>query len=161
MKISPYLICAMMLMLVCVPALASEQTYEFHHDARMHDQAGGQVKNAYGYVYVATDKKGHGVIRVMFSNGTRLDNALFNAQVSFLDADGGLIRNENFSRRVQAAGADGAAEGRLSKLVKLTDFASLQVRFFLSDIPGDSYSQVAYSAPRDSSPFVRTAYSGN
>jgi hypothetical protein len=161
MKISPFLICAIMLLMVCVPALASQQTYEFHHDARMQDQAGGLVKNAYGYVYVATDKKGHGVIRVMFSNGTRLDNARFNAQVRFLDADGGLIRNESFSDRVQAAGADGAAERRLSKLVDLTEFASLQVKFFLSDIPGFSDSQASDPAPVASSPFLRTAYSGN
>jgi len=161
MKFSPFLICAIMLILVCVPALASQQTYEFHHDARMQDQAGGLVSNAYGYVYVATDKKGHGVIRVMFSNGTRLDNARFNAQVRFLDADGRLIRNESFSVRIRAAGADGAAERRLSKLVDLTEFASLQVKFFLSDIPTVSDAQASDPAPGDNSSFLRTAYSGN
>ena len=161
MKISPLLICAIMLLLVCVPAFASQQTYEFHQDARMQDQAGGLVKDAYGYVYVATDKKGHGVIRVMFSNGTRLDNARFNAQVRFLDADGRLIRNESFSDRIQAAGVDGAAERRLSKLVDLAEFASLQVKFFLSDIPTVSDSLARDPAPGASSPFLRTAYSGD
>jgi hypothetical protein len=127
----------------------------------MQDQAGVLVKDAYGYVYVATDKKGHGVIRVMFSNGTRLDNARFNAQVSFLDADGGLVRKESFSHRIQAAGTDGAAERRLSKLVDLTEFASLQVRFFLSDIPTVGDSQASDPASGASSAYLRTAYSGN
>lgn len=135
MKPSPFLICAILLLLVCVPALASQPTYEFHRDARMQHQNGGPVKDAYGYVYVVTDKKGHGVIRVLFSNGTRLDNARFNAQVKFLDAAGELVRQESFSQRIDAAGVDGAAEHSLSKLVGLTEFASVQVDFFVSDIP--------------------------
>jgi len=161
MKLSPYLVCAIMLLLVSVPVLASQQTYEFHHDATMQDQAGGLVRNAYGYVYVATDKKGHGVIRVMFSNGTRLDNARFNAQVRFLDASGRLVRKESFAHRIEAAGADGAAERRLSKLVDLTEFASLQVKFFLSDIPAVRDSRASDPITDVSSAYLRTAYSGN
>jgi len=161
MKISPYLVCAILLLLVCVPALASQQTYEFHQDARMQDQAGSLVNDAYGYVYVVTDKKGHGVIRVMFSNGTRFDNARFNAQVSFLDAAGKLLREESFSHRIEAAGGEGAAERRLSKLVDLNEFASLRVKFFLSDIPAIRDSPASDMSTGASSPYLRTSYSGN
>jgi hypothetical protein len=124
-----------LLMLTCGQALAGNPNFEYHADARMQDAASGAVKNAYGYVYVVTDKKGHGVIRVMFSNGTTLDHARFNARVKFLDADGALIREELFQRRIEAAGFHGAAERSLSKLVDLTEFASVQVDFYLSDVP--------------------------
>jgi hypothetical protein len=72
---------------------------------------------------------------VMFSNGTSLDYVRFNARVKFLDADGALIREEYFERRIEAAGSDGAAERSLSKLADLSEFAAVEVDFFLSDIP--------------------------
>ena len=134
MKRLGIVIFTVILLVVCASAFAVQQTWEFHHDARM-QLFGDPLDNAYGYVYVATDKKGHGVIQVMFSNGSRLDNAQFNAQLKFLDADGGLIREEWFAHRLAAANADGAAERRLSKLVDLTEFDSLQVDLYLSDIP--------------------------
>ena len=101
----------------------------------MRHATGDDVNNAYGYVYVVTDKKGHGVIRVMFSNGTSLHQARFNARIRFLDADGKLIRTEKFDYRIEAAGLQGAAERRLTKLVDLTEFADIEVDFFVSDIP--------------------------
>jgi hypothetical protein len=124
-----------LLLLTCGQVVAGNNNYEYHADARMQHATQGSVKNAYGFVYVVTDKKGHGVIRVMFSNGTRLDHARFNASVKFLDADGALIREEHFERRIEAAGFHGAAERRLTKLVDLAEFASIRVDFFLSDIP--------------------------
>ena len=115
--------------------VADSPNYEFHADARMQHALTGPLKDAYGYVYVVTDKKGHGVIRVMFSNGTALDHASFNARVKFLDANGELIREEHFERRIEAAGSHGAAERSLSKLVDLSEFAAVRVDFYLSDIP--------------------------
>jgi hypothetical protein len=124
-----------LLLLTCGQAAAGSANYEYHLNASMQHAGSGSVKDAYGYVYVVTDKKGHGVIRVMFSNGSPLDYARFNARVKFLDADGTLIREEYFERRIEAAGSDGAAEGSLSKLVDLSEFAAVKVDFFLSDIP--------------------------
>ena len=123
------------LFLACGQAAAGSANYEYHLNASMQHAGSGPVKDAYGYVYVVTDKKGHGVIRVMFSNGSPLDYARFNARVKFLDADGTLIREEHFERRIEAAGSDGAAERSLSKLVDLSEFAVVKVDFFLSDIP--------------------------
>lgn len=124
-----------LLLLTCAEAVAGNPNYEYHVDARMQHALTGPLKDAYGYVYVVTDKKGHGVIRVMFSNGTALDHASFNARVKFLDANGELIREEHFARRIEAAGLHGAAERSLSKLVDLSEFAAVRVDFYLSDIP--------------------------
>ena len=124
-----------LLLFTCGQAGAVSDNYEYHADARMQHATRGSVKDAYGYVYVVTDKKGHGVIRVMFSNGSSLDYARFNASVKFIDADGRLIREEHFERRIEAAGFHGAAERRLTRLVDLAEFASVRVEFFLSDIP--------------------------
>ena len=124
-----------LLLLACGQAAAGGANYEYHLNASMQHAGSGFIKDAYGYVYVVTDKKGHGVIRVMFSNGTPLDYARFNARVKFLDADGTLIREEYFERRIEAAGSDGAAERSLSKLVDLSEFAAVKVDFFVSDIP--------------------------
>ena len=124
-----------LLLLTCGQAVGGNANFEYHADARMQHATQGSVKDAYGYVYVVTDKKGHGVIRVMFSNGTPLDHARFNASVKFLDADGALIREEHFERRIEAAGFHGAAERSLTKLVDLSEFASVRVDFYLSDIP--------------------------
>ena len=123
------------LLLTCGQVAAGSANYEYHLNASMQHAGSGSVKDAYGYVYVVTDKKGHGVIRVMFSNGSSLDNARFNARVKFLDVDGTLIREEYFERRIEAAGFDGAAERSLTKLVDLSEFAAVKVDFFLSDIP--------------------------
>jgi hypothetical protein len=124
-----------LLILTCGQAIAGKLNYKYHADARMQHAVSGAVENTYGYVYLVTDKKGHGVIRVRFSNGTALDHARFNVRVKFLDVDGALIREEHFARRIEAAGSHGAAERRLSKLVHLPEFAAVKVDFFLSDIP--------------------------
>ena len=126
---------SLLLFLACGQAAAGSANYEYHLNASMQHAGNGSVKDAYGYVYVVTDKKGHDVIRVMFSNGTPLDNVRFNARVQFLNADGTLIREEYFERRIEAAGFDGASERSLSKLVDLSEFAAVKVDFFLSDIP--------------------------
>ena len=124
-----------LLLLTCGQALAGNPNFEYHADARMQHASSGEVNDAYGYAYVVTDKRGHGVIRVMFSNGTSLDQAQLNARVNFLDATGELIRQEHFERRIEAAGVHGAVEHSLSRLVDLSEFASVRVDFYLSDIP--------------------------
>jgi hypothetical protein len=130
-------------------AAASNATYEYHADAPMRHSGGANIDKAYGYAYVITDMKGHGVIRVMFSNGSPLHRARFNARVAFLDADGGVIREELLQHRLAAADAQGASERSVSKLVRLNEFASVEVDFFVSDIPEPAaagvYRRVAYS----------------
>ena len=135
MKRSILVTCAILLLAYSHAGVADNRTFEYHHDAVMQLQSGDQVRGARGYVYVATDKKGHGVIQVMFSNATRLDNARFNAQVRFYNSDGSLLREEWFSRRIAAADSDGASEDRLSKLIELDEFDTLRVNLYLSDIP--------------------------
>jgi hypothetical protein len=133
-----HLIAAALLLLLpliaCGQASASP-TYEYHADARMQHADAGFVEDAYGYVEVITDKKGHGIIHVMFSNGTNLDRLGFNAQVKFLDTEGVVVREEWFERRIEAAGSLGAGERKVTKLVELNEFASMQVEFFLTDMP--------------------------
>ena len=135
MKLSSLTICVLFLLTFGKASVADSQTFEYHHDAVMQLQSGDLIQGAYGYVYVATDKKGHGVIQVMFSNATGLNNARFNAQVRFFDRDGRLLREEWFSQQVAAAGHDGAAEDRLSRLVDLDEFDTLKVELYLTDIP--------------------------
>ncbi len=119
----------------CGQAVASHPAWEYHADAAMQLENGNRVEQAYGYAYVVTDKRGHGVIRGLFSNGSSLHHALFNARIRFLDEAGRLIRVETFEDRIEAAGTDGAAERQLTKLVDLTEFADVEVDFFLSDVP--------------------------
>ncbi len=141
-------ITAALMLLASGTATASNATYEYHADAPMRHSSGSSIENAYGYAYVVTDKKGHGVIRVMFSNGSPLHYARFNAHVAFLNDDGAVIREEHFERLIEAADVQGAAESRVSKLVDLTEFASVKVDFYLSDIPNTAtsvtYQKVSY-----------------
>jgi hypothetical protein len=135
MKRSTLLICAALLLVFAQASFADRKTFEYHHDAVMQLHSGDPLQGAHGYVYVATDMKGHGVIQVMFSNATRVDNARFNAQLKFFAADGALLREEWFSQHIAAADHDGAAEDRLSRLVDLDEFATLKVNLYLTDIP--------------------------
>jgi len=128
------IVAALLLLFACGQAVAN-LNYEYHVDARMQHASAGLVDDAYGYVHVITDKKGHGVIRVMFSNGTKLDRARFNAQVKFLDINGSVIREERFDRHIEAADNQGAAERELTRLLDLNEFASIRVEFFLSEVP--------------------------
>ena len=111
--------------------------YEYLADARM-QHTGNGIDNAYGLVHLVTDHKGRGFIRVLFSNGTELDHVQFNAQVKLLDADGRVVREEWFDRRLEAAGQLGAAEREITRLLDLEAFESMQVEFFLSDLPTDT-----------------------
>ena len=123
-----------LLLLAFGNAAATPQTFEYHADARMHYPGGNALEDAYGYAYVVSDKRGHGVIRVMFSNGTALDRLRFNARVKFIASDGAVIREEMFARSIEAADARGAAEHQISKIVELNEFARVQVDFYLGEM---------------------------
>jgi hypothetical protein len=114
-------------------ALAVAHPYDFHADARMVHQNLGPVEKAYGYMNVVTDTNGNGIINVMFSNGSQLNWARFNARVKFLDAAGAVIKLEYFDHRIAAAGNEGAIERKVTKQLTVSDFDSIQVDFYLTD----------------------------
>lgn len=129
------------LLLACVcpflfnPAYAVAHPYEFHADARMQLQSYGAVDEAYGYMYVETETDGNGTITVMFSNASEVDLARFNARVKFLDARGALLGEEYFDCWIDSAGFREAVECKLSRPLALPGFDSIEVDFFLSDVP--------------------------
>ena len=127
--------------IVLHPAQAASRTTEFHEFARMAHESFGRIDETYGYVYVTTDAGGAGTISVMFSNGSRLNWAKFNARVKFLDTSGAVIKEEYFNQRIAAADLQGAAEGKISKPLTFSNFDSIQVDFYLSDIPESSLSK--------------------
>ena len=106
---------------------------EFHADARMRHAQQGDFDNAYGYMYALTDGKGRAAVNVMFSNGDRQRSAQFNARVRFVDTAGKVIEEQHFSRRIEAAGEEGAAERRLVRVFELDGFDAIEVDFYLTD----------------------------
>ena len=116
-------------------AFAVSHPYDFHADAKMAHQNIGPVEKAYGYMNVVTDTSGKGIINVMFSNGSELNWARFNARVKFLNAAGVVVKEEHFDHRIAAAGYEGAIERKISKSLTVSDFDSIQVDFYLSDLP--------------------------
>ncbi|MDH3389020.1 MAG: hypothetical protein OEN02_14065 [Gammaproteobacteria bacterium] len=122
-------------LLITNPASAVSYPYEFHTDARMQHRGLGQVENAYGYMNILTDGKGHGVINVMFSNASPLEVALFNARVRFLNAAGEVLAEEHFDCWIDAAGYREATECKVTKPLALSGFDAVEVDFYLSDVP--------------------------
>ena len=120
------------------PSYALSHPLDFHANARLVSASDGPVDKAYGYMHVVTDTKGGGIINVMFSNGTRINRARFNARVKFLDASGSVIREEYFNHRIRAAGLDGAVEFKVTKPLARLDFDSIEVDFYMTDIPDSS-----------------------
>jgi hypothetical protein len=120
------------------PAQAASHATEFHEFARMAHKSYGRIDETYGYVYVTTDAGGAGTISVMFSNGSRLNGAKFNARVKFMDTSGAVLKEEHFDQRIAAADFQGAVEGKISKPLTFSNFNSIQVDFYLSDIPESS-----------------------
>ena len=82
-----------------------------------------------------TDTIGKGIINVMFSNGSRLNWVRFNAHVKFLNAAGEVVKEEYFDHRIAAARNEGAIERKVTKPLTVSDFDSIQVEFYLSDLP--------------------------
>ena len=122
-------------LLVSLPASAVSHPYEFHIDARMEHRSFGLVENAYGYLNIVTDDNGNGVINVMFSNASQLEVALFNARVTFLNAAGEVLEEESFDCWIEAAGFREAMECKVTKPLPLSRFDSIEVDFYLSDVP--------------------------
>ena len=114
---------------------AATNQFDFHTDAKLLRTNHGLVDKAYGYMNVVTDNNGEGIINVMFSNGSRIDWARFNADVKFLNAAGSVIKQEHFARRLQAANHDGAVEHKLIKPLTISNFDSIEVDFYMSDVP--------------------------
>lgn len=128
------------------PATAVGHPYEFAIDSKMAHHGKGTVTKTYGYMTLVTDRDGNGTIDVMFSNGNGTHSARFNARVKFLDAAGAVIREEYFDHWLAAAEFDEAIEGKVTKPLPLSDFESVQVDFFLSDI-SDSNAAASSTSP--------------
>ena len=126
------------------PASAVSHPYEFHADARMRYENLGPIENAYGYLNIVTDQSGNGVINVMFSNASRLNVAMFNARVKFISASGTVIREEKFDCWIDAAGYREATECKVTKPLGLGGFESVEVDFYLSDVPQINAAAVIY-----------------
>jgi len=127
-------------------AAAGSQAFEFHADARMEHATRGPVENAYGYMYALTDKKGHGAVNVMFSNGNRSQIAQFNALVKFVDAQGRVLEDEYFTCPIAAAGRGEAVECKLTRAIRLSGFDSIEVEFYLTDVMQPEASASAVTA---------------
>ncbi len=117
------------------PAYGEARPYSFHAIAKMHDKHQEPVDKAYGLINIVTDNNGKGRINVMFSNGSKIDWAKFNAHVKFINASGSVLKNEHIYRWLEAANEEGASERKVSKSLTVNDFTSVEVEFYLTDIP--------------------------
>jgi len=125
-------------------AAAASQPYEFHADGTMVHERMGPVDKAYGYMNVITDGKGAGTINVMFSNGSRLERAQFNARVKFLNAGGKVLQERTFDCWIDAEGLREPGECKVSRPLTLRGFDAVEVDFYLTDIPEFSAALVSY-----------------
>lgn len=116
-------------------AYGETRPYIFNAQAKMLDKHREPVDRAYGLINIITDNSGKGRIDVMFSNGSNIDWAKFNAHVIFLNASGSVLKDEHIYRWLDAANDEGASERKVSKLLSVTDFTNIEVDFYLSDIP--------------------------
>ncbi len=139
--VSPLLVCVCSFMFNQAYAVA--HPYEFHADAKMQLQSHGPVDNAYGYMTIETDMQGRGTITVMFSNASEVQMARFNARVRFLDVSGAVIDEENFGCWIDAEGYSEAIECKVSRPLAQSGFDSIQVDFYLSDLPDASSASSA------------------
>jgi len=125
-------------------AIAASGAYEFHADATMVHERIGPVENAYGYMNVVTDGNGTGTINVMFSNGSELDRAQFNARVRLLNARGKLLQEAHFDCWIDAEGLREPGECKVSQPLSLRGIESVEVDFYLTDIPELSAALATY-----------------
>ncbi len=123
---------------------AASHPFEFHANARMQHEQYGPIEQAYGYMNVITDDNGNGSINVMFSNGSGLDLAQFNARVKFLDTAGAIIKEEYFDCWIDAEGLQEAIECKITKPLSLSDFESVEVDFYLSEIDEQNATAAVY-----------------
>ncbi len=151
--VSPLLVCVFSFMFSQAYAVA--HPYEFHANAKMQLQSYGPVDDAYGYMYVETDIEGNGTITVMFSNASEVDLARFNAHVKFLDVAGEVIGEEYFDCWIDREGMREAIECKLSRPLAHSGFDSIQVDFYLSDLPdGSSVTRAEFDAGAEISGLV-------
>ncbi len=80
----------------------------------------------------------------MFSNGNRFNSARFNACVKFLDASGTVISEEYFDHWLAATEFEDAIEGKVTKTLILSNFDSIQVDFYLTDISSSDTAVTNY-----------------
>ena len=126
------------------PSFAASQAFEFHADATMRHELYGPVDNAYGYMNVITDGDGKGTINVMFSNASELAQAQFNARVRFLNSTGKVVQVEIFDCWIDAEDLREAGECKVSQPLRVTGFDSVEVDFYLTDVPELSAALVVY-----------------
>lgn len=119
-------------------AHALAHPWEFQADARMQLPDYGPVADAYGLLYLETDASGNGNITVMFSNASEVGLARFNARVKFLGTQGVLLGEEYFDCLIDSAGFREAIECKLSRPLAHRGFDSIEVDFYLSDLPGEA-----------------------
>ena len=125
-------------------AAAAAQPFEFHADGTMIHKRLGPVEKAYGYMTVVTDGDGAGTINVMFSNGSKLERAQFNARVKFLGAGGKLLQEKHFDCWIDAEGLREPGECKVSRPLTVRNFDKVEVDFYLTDIPEYSAALVTY-----------------
>ncbi len=107
----------------------------FNSNAKMLGKHREPVDKTYGLINIVTGNDGKGTINVMFSNGSKIDWVKFNAHVKFLNAAGLVIKEAHFYRWLNAANEEGASERKISKALTRTDYTSIEVEFYLTDIP--------------------------
>ena len=122
------------LMLTTSQLQAGSNPYEFHADAKMAYLNEAPIDKAYGYMNVFTDNDGNGLINVMFSNASQVKEADFNASVKFLNHAGSVVKEEKFNCWIDSGGIEDPIECKISKFVTLSDFESIEVDFFLTDV---------------------------
>ncbi|HEY5739484.1 MAG TPA: hypothetical protein VIW27_07135 [Gammaproteobacteria bacterium] len=125
-------------------AAAASHPFEFHADATMVHERMGEIENAYGYMNVITDGEGLGTINVMFSNGSELERAQFNARVRFLNTGGKVLQEKNFDCWIDAENLREAGECKVSQPLTVRDFDAVEVDFYLTDIPELSAALISY-----------------
>lgn len=125
---------------------AAEAThpFEFHADATMVHERMGPIEHAYGYMNVITDGDGIGTINVMFSNGSELERAQFNARVKFLNARGKVLQERSFDCWIDAEGLREPGECKVSQPLTVRGFDSVEVDFYLTEIPELSAALLSY-----------------
>lgn len=112
-------------------AQAASWPYRYQTDAQLEQPNGQPANDARAFLEIHSFRPGEGRITLVFANGSRSSAARFNARVRFYDEDGELLREEHFESRLGAADADGAFERRLSRALRVEEFARVDTEFYL------------------------------
>ncbi len=112
-------------------AQAASWPYSYQADALLQQANGEPADDARAYLEIRSYRPGEGRITLVFANGSRSAAARFNARIRFFDEDGDLLREEHFESRLGAADTDGAFERRLTRTLRVDEFASIDTEFYL------------------------------